>query len=96
MDRKETGGSHFILYKLGFDGEATPLFRTSREKRDTTNCNCTSLLQPGSVLTVDHSQDKRMEVMFYDEASHSIVATDINGCYCRPVVTGNGVNDKGR
>jgi hypothetical protein len=35
-----------------------------------------------------------MEVMFYDEASHSIVATDINGCYCRPVVT--GVNDKGR
>ena len=83
------------MYKLGSDEEVRPFLSDSRKKGDATYCNCTSNLKPGGKIAVDHSQDMRMKILFYDGSTSSIMATDINGCFCRTIVTQDKVKNIG-
>ncbi|KAJ8314936.1 hypothetical protein KUTeg_007086 [Tegillarca granosa] len=77
--------------------EVVTLFNQSNKvKRSITSpCNCPTSVKAGPVVTMDTSLDRKMEVMYYDEKSHSIMAADGDSCRCRKVISKGSASNNG-
>ncbi|CAG2239895.1 Tyrosine-protein kinase Btk29A,Tyrosine kinase receptor Cad96Ca,Discoidin domain-containing receptor 2,Tyrosine-protein kinase receptor TYRO3,Putative neurotrophin receptor LTRK 1,ALK tyrosine kinase receptor,Tyrosine-protein kinase ABL2,Tyrosine-protein kinase abl-1,Tyrosine-protein kinase receptor UFO,Macrophage colony-stimulating factor 1 receptor,Leukocyte tyrosine kinase receptor,Tyrosine-protein kinase receptor Tie-1,Receptor-type tyrosine-protein kinase FLT3,ALK tyrosine kinase receptor homolog scd- len=91
----DTSESHSKLYKMGPDHKVKPLFRNARNKREAPSCNCSTSFQLGSRIALDNTEDAKTEILFYDEGTKSIIATDINGCFCKSVTSQTPDSKKG-
>ncbi|CAC5423207.1 unnamed protein product [Mytilus coruscus] len=91
----DTSDNHSKLYKMGPDHKVKPLFSNARNKREAPSCNCSASFQPGSRIALDNTEDIKTEILFNDDKTKSIIATDINGCYCKSVTSQTPASKKG-
>ena len=74
-----------------------PFFSSNRQRRDAGSaaCNCSTNVRSEAALVVDLSEDGYTEVVFVDADTMSLMAADMDACYCRVLMTTSKDDRKG-
>ena len=80
----ETKKQSFV-FKMNKDHQTRAMFReviTMRNKP----CNCRLPFVAGPIITVDHSNVKKVVVLVYHASSGDLIGSDVHGCHCRAII----------